>query len=260
MPATPAGDTDSAGSTSAGTLADAATAERVRAFFAAVAACQAARDFAGEAALYTDAWLLRGYAVTDRTQAAAALRADRAGSIADAVFAVRDVRTHGDGRVSAEVDTITGGHWLRTWRYDLVEEGGALRLLSAEARPPRAPAGSVVVGVAMVEYAYELSRVAVPAGAPLVLRATNKGRYDHELQLLRLPADWGPENLVAGRPEPLVTRRIGFTFARPGETGDLVVVNLEPGVYTLACFWSEPGRFPPVPHVRDGMVAQLIVG
>ena len=49
---------------------------------------------------------------------------------------------------------------------------------------------------------------------------------------------------------------IGQTPAAPGQSDDLVLVDLDPGTYTLLCFVTEPDG---IPHAAKGMTAQVTV-
>ena len=109
----------------------------------------------------------------------------------------------------------------------------------------------------LVDYAFVADRTSFAAGAPIAFNATNAGQHPHELVVLQLPEGVRAEQVLE---DPAVQERVRFvggTFAEPGQAAPpLVLVDLEPGTYTMACYVDVPEG---VPHVMRGMVAEVTV-
>ena len=236
-----------------GTPADAATAQRIADGIQNVVDCHNAGDYEAEAALVTEGALLQDYGTTNPYDQVAE---SEAFPVAYELRSVENVQAYADGRLSADIALLVNGHWLFGLRQFVVEEGGYVKLDVDEEIPVDPPAGSAVVRAEMVDYAFELSQSSAPAGAPLVFEAPNRGQYPHELVVVRLPEGATAEGVLSGEVAEADVQFVGATFAEPGGTARLVLVDLEPGTYTLVCFVDVPEG---VPHVARGMHAQFAV-
>lgn len=119
------------------------------------------------------------------------------------------------------------------------------------------------VSTAAVEFAFKGFPATVPAGV-VSFELTNKGDFDHVLELYRVNGDAtaasGREILSGGAPTREDLRKLtdlGSAFAREGEKG-FVVRDLEPGRYIAACLISLGGT-PPATHASKGMLAEFAV-
>lgn len=186
----------------------------------------------------------------------------QAGGNPGTLRAVGDVRAHADGRVSADVVcTGLGGTLYQVWheRWYLVAEEGGLLLDDAEILASAVPAGADRAGmdVVMVDFAFEPAAPGVPTAEHVVLHSINRGRYHHEVEVKRLPPGATFAQVFADEALQARTVDIGYLELAPGAEGDLVLVGLEPGAYTLICFFDEPDG---EPHALKGMVAEFTVG
>lgn len=236
----------------AGTPADAATAERVTAAIENVLTCYNTGDFSGMAALFTAAGLLEEFGLTNPHDLEFLL----VGGAPIELVSVSDVQVHDDGLLSAVVETAFVGIQLDRERWFLVESGEFLLVETTPALPVVAPEGAVTLDVTMVDNAFELSQDTLPANTPLVFDVTNNGDYPHELILIQMAQSASPDMLLTGE---LTFNDIGIyagTFAEPGDSAQMVVLGLNPGLYYLICLVDVPDG---VPHLADGMVAELTI-
>ena len=91
--------------------------------------------------------------------------------------------------------------------------------------------------------------LAVLAALPVTAREPGRqGRAASQVAGLGLLVESGP---VAFED---VTFLGGVFPVWPGETKELALLNLQPGVYTLLCFFPGPDG---APHAANGMVAQF---
>lgn len=118
------------------------------------------------------------------------------------------------------------------------------------------------VGTTAVEFAFPDFPATIPAGV-VSIELTNKGAFDHVLELYRLEDDTaasGRELLAKGAPtrEDLAKfTDMGSAFAREREEG-YVVRDLEPGRYVAACLIALTAA-PPETHASRGMLAEFTV-
>lgn len=112
----------------------------------------------------------------------------------------------------------------------------------------------VDVPVRIVDHAYELGRVDFAVGEAIVFEIANAGRSPHEFAVFRLPAGATTEGLIAVGGDG--AEFVGGVFLGPGETGELALVALDPGAYTVASFVAAPDG---TPQAARGMVAGFTV-
>jgi uncharacterized cupredoxin-like copper-binding protein len=177
------------------------------------------------------------------------------------VLSVENEMTYPDGRVSADVEVILGDHWFQHLRMFFVQDAGYWKLDQEVILRPEPEGDTAVVGVALGapdnEYAIAPNTSSVVAMPVLIFQATNGGQEVHELVVLQLPEGADPMGLVDGSISFDQVKFIGAVDnIAPGETKPLALVNLPPGVYTLACFLSAPdGKT----HFEHGMYTQFEV-
>jgi len=169
---------------------------------------------------------------------------------------VSDVQVHDDGRVSADV-TVQLGSFLGHERFFfVVDDDGTYLLDSSPDLPVDVPEGATVIDGEMADYEFVLSQASAPAG-DIAFNVTNTGEYPHEMVVLGLPEGITVEDVFADESLFAQVQFFGFTYADPGaEAPPLVMVDMEPGTYTLVCFIDEPEG---VPHVMRGMIVEFEV-
>lgn len=186
------------------------------------------------------------------------------------LLGLSDQQVYDDGRVSANIHAIVGGHWVINLRGFFVEQDGAW-LYDEEAfmTPDTSFAGGVtIMGIDLVEttdeatgeVSYLFQFLGAPTAAAnevITLNVTNQGVELHEAVVVQLPEGTDPLGLVDGSVPMEDVTFLGFAAPIfPGQTADMAFVNLEPGTYTLVCFFPGPDG---APHIVNGMVAQFDV-
>jgi hypothetical protein len=88
----------------------------------------------------------------------------------------------------------------------------------------------------------------------VVLRGNNLAAEDHELLVLKFANGFTTDDLLraAGPKLPEDVTWVGEIAVRGGREGDLVLVDLDPGNYTIVCLFPNANG---VPYLADGMEA-----
>ena len=174
---------------------------------------------------------------------------------------VGEVLAYPDGRYS--VDNIyRNGNLVEHERFFLVEDDGYLKVDGLAFGLPVDPAylggEPVVIEVSLVDYAFAPSMRMVERGTPIIFRATNEGTEPHVLAIAQYPEGTTTQQLIQGDVDALsdYTASYGGHFSFPGDTFEMTLVDLEPGVYFLLCDVTTADG---TPHFHLGMVAQITV-
>ncbi len=134
-----------------------------------------------------------------------------------------------------------------------------LDVTAAPAEQPEAPDVDVSVGLAD----FEFDAPETLAAGETTFEVTNNGTQTHEMAVFQLDDGATTEDLLGlltGEVEP--TGPPPFSFAgqvavmTPGESS-VTTLDLEPGLYTLLCFVTDPET--ETPHFALGMVQDLVV-
>jgi uncharacterized cupredoxin-like copper-binding protein len=255
MAATAASDAGSVASVAAptGRPADEATARRVIAGIENFVACRNAGDYAAYAALLTPNRMLAEAGTTNPHDVVADLQGF---NLPITILSLGDVQSHADGRLSAEFVHLFGPHLYYRSRLYVVEEGGYVKFDEERFLPEEPPGAQSVVAVTMIDHAFALEPTTIPNAEFVVLRGRNDGAYQHEIIVAQLPAGATIEEVLSGNVPEDQVRFVGQTLVPPGQTDDLVLVDLESGDYWLVCLVAEPDG---VPHAALGMVAQFTI-
>lgn len=233
--------------------ADAATSARVLTGIEHFVACRNAGDYAAYAALLTPRRMLAEAGTTNPEDVIADLEAF---NLPITILSLGDVRIESDGRFSAEFVHLFGPHLYYRSRLYVIEENGAVKFDEEEFLPEE-PSGDVsVVDVQVTDFAFALGQHTMANDQFVVLRATNEGSYVHEIIVAMLPAGATVEETLAGTIPEEDIAFFGQATLAPGQSDDLVLVNMVPGTYTLLCLADEPDG---VPHAARGMVTQVTI-
>ena len=120
-----------------------------------------------------------------------------------------------------------------------------------------APRGAAPIDVEIGDRSFTLDETTV-SGPDVVLSGINVSDEDHEMLVLRLAPGYTTVDLLraSGPDLPEEATCIGTATVTAGDEGDLVLVDLEPGEYTLVCLFPDPEG---IPHLAQGMEATFTV-
>jgi hypothetical protein len=180
------------------------------------------------------------------------------------IVALEDVAPDGDDRAVAVVTHIVANQLMRAeWTFtqvdedDRAEDESRWRLDGERQLAVPTPSGATPLGVEIGDLSFDLSAADV-AGPDVVLRGLNVSAEDHEMLVLRLAPGYTTADLLRAT-GPDLPQEVTFIGERPvpaGEQADLVLVDLEPGAYTLVCLFTDSQG---VPHLAQGMEAVFTV-
>lgn len=168
---------------------------------------------------------------------------------------VENVQTLDDGRLGADV-TYQVFNNLTADQFVFVHEGDFLLLDTMIPLEVEIPADATVITGELVDYAFELSETSAPAGT-IAFDVTNTGEYPHEIVIVGLPEGITVEDVFEDESLFEQVEFYGYTLADAGQDAPpLVLVDMEPGTYTLVCFVDMPEG---IPHVMRGMILEFEV-
>ncbi|MGH2533844.1 MAG: hypothetical protein ACRDJW_16250 [Thermomicrobiales bacterium] len=245
-----------------GTPADEATTDAATAAVMNIVNCLNGGNYEATVALFTTNGLMSIFGTDNPYDVLAG------GFLEGTVFTdvqISDVETYADGRISAQVDYFQSRYQAVSETWWLVEEEGYWKLDGFETLTPAPEGDTAVVGVTMGgpddEYAFIPNVSSIVQPEVLMLHGINAGVEPHEIVVFRFPEDVTTETVIAAieaEDESIFETGefIGASFFEPGQQGDMALVGLEPGVYTLVCFIPAPDG---VPHAVKGMVTQITI-
>ncbi len=180
------------------------------------------------------------------------------------IVSLEDVTPSGDDRATALVTQVVGNQLLRAeWTFEPAPSGerrageSTWRLAGERQLPVSAPPGAAPIDVEIGDRSFTLDETTV-SGPDVVLSGTNVSDEDHEMLVLRLAPGYTTADLLraSGPDLPREATYIGAATVTAGDEGDLVLVDLEPGEYTLVCLFPDPEG---IPHLAQGMEATFTV-
>jgi uncharacterized cupredoxin-like copper-binding protein len=245
-----------------GTPAEGSTVDEVTAGVNNIVNCLNSGNVEGAVALMTSNFLMQAFGTTNPYDVLAnnLLQGASFGEIQ-----VNNVQTYADGSVSAEVSYMQSQYQLTTERWTLVQEDNYWKAEHLDVLNPAPEGDTTVVGVTMGgekgEYTFEPNVTEIPESPVLVFHGVNAGEMVHEIVIVKLPEGTTPDDLIKGDDAKISqleqqSEFIGQRTYLPGEQGDIALINLPPGVYTLLCAITAPDG---QPHFRHGMVTQITV-
>ena len=238
-----------------GTPADQATIDRLTALYESAYACLNGGDYLGFAALYTPEGLLNEFGTANPYDVPALIGEFPPPPLV--LVSIDAVLELPDGRLYAEVTYLVGNALAREGAFLVEQDGELLADAGGGELPVGVPADAQVADVDLVDYAFVATRTSFAAGTPIAFNVVNTGQYPHELAVVQLPEGATVEQLLQDPALQEQVRFVGATFAEPGRAAPpLVLLDLEPGTYTMVCFVDVPEG---VPHVARGMIAQFTV-
>jgi len=174
------------------------------------------------------------------------------------IVSVEDITEGENDRVTATVTQVVGQQLIAaTWTF---KPGSATVpwMLDMEQRlPTTAPAGADELDVEIDDLSFDLDPTTVN-GPDLVLRGENTDDIDHEMLVLKLASGFTTQDLLraTGPDLPPQVTYLGEVPVRAGKQQDLVLVDLEPGLYTIVCLFPDSEG---IPHLAQGMTATFTV-
>jgi hypothetical protein len=180
------------------------------------------------------------------------------------IISVEDVTPSGDDRATAVVIQVVGNQLLRAlWTFEPAPRGerrageSMWRLAGERQMPVSAPPGATPIDVEIGDRSFSLDERMV-SGPDVVLSGTNISDEDHEMLVLRLASGYTTADLLraSGPDLPREATFIGATTVTAGNEGDLILVDLDPGEYTLVCLFPDSEG---IPHLAQGMEAIFTV-
>ena len=168
------------------------------------------------------------------------------------------------GHVTALVTHVVGNQLMQAeWEFEQAPRGerhadeNEWRIVAERQQPASAPRGAETIDVDIADWSFALDRRSV-SGPDVVLRGVNNAGEDHEMLVLRYAPGYTSADLLraTGPDLPAEVTFIGEVPVRAGSTRDLVLVDLEPGVYTLICLFPDADG---IPHLARGMEATFTV-
>jgi hypothetical protein len=236
-----------------GTPADEATAAEVTAAAQNIVNCLVSGNLEGAAALMTPEFILSffGYENPYDLLASGDLEDNTFGN-----FTTDNVMTYDDGSASVDVTYMQSEYQFTAERWFFVQDEGYWKINALVPQRPEPEGDTAVLGVVMTEYAFTPNAPSVEAQPVVVFHGVNQGAEPHEMIVLRLPEGVTADQLLADESLFEQVEFIGFSFFEPGQEGDVALVGLEPGIYTLICFVTAPDG---EPHAAKGMYADIEV-
>jgi len=244
----------------AGTPAEGAVADEILAAANNLAACVNGGDMEGAVALMTSNFLMETFGITNPYDAVEFMTGTTFGD-----FSASNPRTYEDGSVSVDATYMGSQYQLTGETWTFVDGGDYWMVDSLDGFTPEFDGDSAIVGVNLTEvtddagaitYGIEPNTPSVAQPEVLVFHAINAGIMDHELVVLQLPEGADPAGLMDGSIAESDVVFMGQITVAAGEQGDMVLVGLPAGMYTLVCFFPDEQG---VPHFVNGMVAQFEV-
>jgi uncharacterized cupredoxin-like copper-binding protein len=243
-----------------GTPADGADAEAIVAAANNAIACVNGGDLEGAAALMTTNFMMSEFDTGNPYDVAMFLDGFSFGEAT-----VENPQTYEDGRVSADVSYMGSQYQIAGETWFLVQDGDFWKIDESTLYTPAYDGDSAIVGVQLTEEEGEggAKTYAITPNAPsvvetevLLLHGVNLGTEGHEIVMIKLPEGADATGLLDGSIAESDVEFIGQITLAPGEEGDMVLMGVPAGVYTLVCFFPGPDG---APHAANGMVSPFEV-
>jgi uncharacterized cupredoxin-like copper-binding protein len=233
------------------TPADEATAAEVTAGAQNIANCVNSGNLEGAAALFTTNLLQEQFGSSNPYDAVVNLEDFMLNGVT-----FGDVSTYADGTSSVDVSYMQSEYQAVAERWFLIQDGGYWKVDSVVPLQPAPEGDTAVVGVTLTEYAMEPNATSVTQMPVIMFHGVNAGAEAHEIAIYVLPEGATVEQVLADEDLQNQTEFIAQRSYEPGEQGDIALLNLPPGKYTLICLFMAPdGEF----HAAKGMYTEIEV-
>ena len=268
--ATPVADSGIAPSSSGQALNDESTAA-IETLVASVSACESSGDFKTLATLVTPSYITAVYgsgtplSSTEFLQLAKDLTVQTV-----SIQSVSDVRVNAKGVVSADVVWVAGqqllhGRWSFVAQSDKpgddtgIDTGRTNGVWLVDGVTPLdvdVPAGAQTIDFKIDDKSFGTPSISGKRGGDLALNASNSGKQDHELLVLRLPKSVKVSDLLlaTGPSLPDGVVFVGQITIPAKSTGQLVLTDMPRGSYVMVDLLPDQDG---IPYLSHGFVSSL---
>ena len=163
---------------------------------------------------------------------------------------------------TSEVELAFGIGVERT-KYSFVREGNMWKIDEGEDQKASIPSGATAVDVTLDEFSFAFDRNKL-AGGNVAFNLKNDGEQPHEMILIKSPASFGLNQLLALDPSADLPAGVEFVAAagpiEPGKDGRVVFTEKLSGHYMMVCFLPDlsVGEEGP-PHFTKGMAVEVTI-
>ncbi len=180
------------------------------------------------------------------------------------IVTLADVAQPDGESATAIVTQVVGNQLMRAeWTFARAPRGerrsgqSDWKLASERQLPVEAPRNAASIEVEIGELSFTLNPVTV-TGPDVVLRGNNVAAVDHEMLVLTFGNGATTDDLLraSGPDLPENVTFVGEIPVRAGHETDLVLTDLDPGVYTIVCLFPNADG---VPFLSEGMEASFTV-
>jgi len=142
-------------------------------------------------------------------------------------------------------------------KWTLVQDGEYWKIDGLETVTPAPEGDTAVLGFTLTEYAFTaVGATSTPEFPVLLIHGANAGTEPHEMVVIKLPESMTVDQLLADESLFSQVEFIAQASYEPGHEGDIALVNLPAGTYTLVCFFTAPDG---QSHAAKGMVSEFEV-
>lgn len=223
-----------------------------------LAACLSSGDHEAVTELATERYLgqLFGSSVPLSREDYLAISAELS-SVPTRIARLEDVERLNDDQAKATVTQVVGNQLQRAeWTFEQVGSNG-WQLAFERQLPVDAPSSAAFIEVEIRDVSFDLKPATV-SGPDVILRGTNVASEDHEMLVIKMADGFTTADFLreSGPDLPDDVTFIGEISVRAGREQDLVLVDLDPGVYTIVCLFLDAEG---MPFLVSGMEAAFTV-
>jgi uncharacterized cupredoxin-like copper-binding protein len=172
-------------------------------------------------------------------------------------FATGAAETFADGSVGIDVNYLQTEYQFVAEKWTLVQDGEYWKIDSLESVTPEPEGDTAVLGFDLTEYAFTPEGAGTTTEYPvLMIHGNNMGQEAHEIVVLKLPEGMTVDQLLADESLFSQVEFIGQISLEPGQLGDMALVNLPAGKYSMVCFFTAPDG---QSHAAKGMTLDFEV-
>jgi uncharacterized cupredoxin-like copper-binding protein len=231
-----------------GTLVeDQAVIDEAEGFISNLFACINEGNYLGALAQTTDNFRETFVGTTNLYTAAAIVEEFLAGEEGtETITEFLGVYDNGDGSLSVDYQTAAGKQIFRYFEV-LVQEGEEWKLDASFTLNAETDLDTISVGLKFAsetdELVFEIAPASIEAMPATIFQVTNTGDWGHSFTLVKVPEGFDPASLTHPDPSadwPEGVEEIGGIYLEPGQAGEALFLDLEPGSYVIYCWVEAP--------------------